>query len=426
MRFSTLPEWLVWQENLHFTEVDPGLERIDQVWRRLDICSVLPFRVVTVAGTNGKGSSVALLDSILCAAGYKTGTYTSPHLLRYNERIVIAGDACKDQAICLAFDQIDQARGEISLTYFEFATLAAIILFVAQKVDIAILEVGMGGRLDAVNLFDADITLITPISLDHMQWLGNDRETIAFEKAGVIRANKPVVCSEIKPPTSLLSRAEQLQAPVYRNALDFHYRITDNNWRWSNNHHDWSPLVFPALAGDYQIQNAAAVLQVVSLLIELGFIIDQTLIEQGLNNVVLAGRFQKVDGPIIHYFDVTHNVQGAENLVTLLETTPCEGRTIAVMAMLKDKDPSSVAKILNTHITLWYVGGLTGSRGLSGVDLLQKIKPVISDGSIYVEESISKAYSAAIAEAKEGDRVLVFGSFHTVESVMLLLDIPKY
>lgn len=420
MRFDTLPEWLAWQENLHFTEVDPGLVRIRQVWQRLDHKATLPFKVVTVAGTNGKGSSVAVLNSILCAAGYKTGTYTSPHLLRYNERIAINGDPCTDEVICQAFEQIDQARGQISLTYFEFATLAAIILFCAEKVEVAVLEVGMGGRLDAVNLFDADIALITPISLDHMQWLGNDVESIAYEKAGIMRAGRPVVCSEARPAMSLLSYAEELHAPVYLAGRDFHYQITDTDWQWMNKEHQWDRLVFPALAGDYQIQNAAAVVEVVSLLIEQGFAIAQTHIEQGLSTVELAGRFQKVDGLIPLYFDVTHNVQGAENLASLLTATFCKGRTIAVLGMLRDKEAAKVAGILNTQIDSWHVGGLAGKRGLSGRELLTQIEVVISRKPIQAHETVTEAYIAAMTEAKQGDRILVFGSFHTVETVMLL------
>jgi dihydrofolate synthase/folylpolyglutamate synthase len=414
MRFDTLPEWLAWQETLHFTEVDPGLERIGQVWQRLDQEQTLPFKVVTIAGTNGKGSSVAILNSILCAAGYKTATYTSPHLLDYNERIVINGEACSDEAICLTFEQIDQARGDISLTYFEFATLAAILLFCAQHVDIAILEVGMGGRLDAVNLFDADIALITPISLDHMQWLGNDVETIAYEKAGIIRAGRPVVCSEAKPAKSLLTYAKGLNAPLYRANQDFKYQIADIDWQWMNKDHQWNGLEFPALAGDYQVQNAAAVIQVVSLLIEEGFTIDRTHIEQGLSTVELAGRFQKVAGPIPLYFDVTHNAQGAENLANLLTSTLCQGRTIAVLGMLKDKDVSKVAAILNNHIDSWYVGGLASMRGFSSEALLAQITAVIGDKSVQAKGTVAEAYMSAMGEAKMGDRVLVFGSYSTV------------
>jgi dihydrofolate synthase/folylpolyglutamate synthase len=234
MRFDTLPEWLSWQENLHFTEVDLGLSRIGLVWEQLKTNTKLPFTVITVAGTNGKGSSVAMLEAILRAAGYKTGTYTSPHLLRYNERIAINGVPSDDASICNAFQRIDNARKDTSLTYFEFATLAAIDIFCEQNIDIAILEVGMGGRLDAVNLFDADIALITPIGLDHINWLGNTRELIGREKAGIIRENKPVVCSEHGPPNSLIDYANSLHAPIYKAVDEYNFIVNDSHWQWSN------------------------------------------------------------------------------------------------------------------------------------------------------------------------------------------------
>lgn len=420
MRFDTLPEWLAWQEKLHFTEVDPGLERIGQVWQQLDL--TLPFKIITVAGTNGKGSSVAMLDSILLAAGYKTGSYTSPHLLRYNERIAVAGNACSDLDICAAFDKIDSARGAISLTYFEFATLAAVILFRKHQVDIAILEVGMGGRLDAVNLFDADIALITPISLDHTQWLGDNREAIAFEKAGVIRRNKPVVCAEPGPALSLIAHAEALEATTLIAQQDFHYDISEAEWHWSNTEHHWHSLLFPALSGQYQIQNAAAVLQVVSLLIKQGYVINKAQIDQGLTQVSLAARFQKIAGPVNQYFDVTHNIQGATNLVSLLASEPCDGLTFAVLGMLKDKNATDVAKILNSQIDAWYIGGLSLGRGLSGADLHAQIEQSVGDKAIVAHDSVKEAYERAMTDAKPGDRVLVFGSFHTVEAVLLMTE----
>ncbi|MCL4133709.1 UNVERIFIED_CONTAM: hypothetical protein GTU68_026827 [Idotea baltica] len=418
MRFDTLPEWLDWQEKLHFTEVDPGLERIGQVWQRLNV--TLSFKIITVAGTNGKGSSVAMLDSILHVAGYKTGRYTSPHLLRYNERIVVAGNACSDQELCEAFEKIDAARGAISLTYFEFATLAAILLFHQHQVDIAILEVGMGGRLDAVNLFDADIALITAISLDHTQWLGQDRETIAFEKAGVIRQNQPVICSEALPAKSLLAHAESLQAPTFIAHQHFHYEISETEWHWSNAEHQWHSLNFPALSGQYQIQNAAAVLQVLSILIKQGLTINKAQIDQGLTTVILAARFQKIAGPVNQYFDVTHNIQGATNLASLLAATPCEGLTFAVLGMLKDKKAYDVAKILSPRVDAWYLGGLSLGRGLSGEALAAQVEQgIVDDKPIVAYDSVLEAYNMAMKEAKPGDRILVFGSFHTVAAVML-------
>lgn len=420
MRFKTLPEWLAWQENLHFTEVDPGLDRVGQVWQQLAGDTSLPFKVITVAGTNGKGSSVALLDSILRAAGYRTATYTSPHLLNYNERIVVNGQACDDAAICHAFEQIDQARGSVSLTYFEFATLAAVMIFCEKAIDIAILEVGMGGRLDAVNLFDADIALITPVSLDHVQWLGDDRETIGFEKAGIIRANKPLVCAESQPPKSIMDYADALNAELAVATVDFSYQLEAQQWHWSNATIAWRDLPHPALAGRYQLQNAAAVLQIISVLIDQGFSISQPQIEQGLTQVELAGRFQQIPGPVMRIFDVTHNQQGALNLAELLKMSPCQGRTIAVLAMLKGKDVSAVSTILQSTIDLWHIAGLTGSRGMSAETLALQLADDIDGDKVNTFDTVPEAYTEAMTVAEEGDRVLIFGSFHTVESVMSL------
>lgn len=424
MRFQTLPEWLQWQEKLHFTEVDPGLERVAQVWKQLGGSSKLPFTVITVAGTNGKGSSVAMLDTILSDAGYHTGTYTSPHLLRYNERICIDGNPCDDTTICESFNRIDNARGKTSLTYFEFATLAAIDIFCQQNIDIVILEVGMGGRLDAVNLFDADIALITPISLDHTSWLGTNREQIGAEKAGIIRQTKPVVCSEAKPPNTVLSQAQTLKASVFIAGSDFklNYESSNNYWHWSNQLTQIQNLPLPALEGSYQLQNAAAVLQVVALLNEQKYTISEQHIRNGLTTVKLAGRFQRFPGDIEQIFDVTHNQQGAENLVKLLADTPCKGRTIAVLAMLKDKDVSALVSTLEKSIDLWYIAGLQSSRGMTGQDLAIQVTEIVGDDKVSHYETVVDAYQQAMQAAHKGDRVLVFGSFHTIESVLRLTN----
>ncbi|MBE0439237.1 MAG: bifunctional tetrahydrofolate synthase/dihydrofolate synthase [Gammaproteobacteria bacterium] len=423
MRFKTLPEWLTWQENLHFTEVDPGLSRIGLVWNQLrKEKTVLPFTVITVAGTNGKGSSVAMLESILRAAGYRTGTYTSPHLLRYNERICINSIPCDDSPICQAFERIDKARQATSLTYFEFATLAAIDIFCQQKIDIAILEVGMGGRLDAVNLFDTDIALITPIGLDHVNWLGSTRELIAKEKAGIIRANKPVVCSESEPPQSLLAYAQSLSAPVYKAQNDYYFSVSGVDWQWSSSEQRWQDLPFPALAGGYQINNAAAVLKVIDILIEQGKDISKQAIARGLSGVKLAGRFQQISGPVERIFDVTHNQQGAENLAKLLAEKPCNGKTYAVLAMLKDKDVTAVVDVLKPSIDLWYLAGLSGSRGMTADEMANKISHLIEPAKCVNSIEVIDAYHLAMENAKNGDRVLIFGSFHTVEAVMKTLS----
>jgi dihydrofolate synthase/folylpolyglutamate synthase len=419
MRFDNLPAWLSWQETLHFTDVDPGLERISQVWQTLNQGKPLPFKVVTVAGTNGKGSSVSMLESILRQAGYTTGKYTSPHILKYNERICINGQTCSDQQICWAFEQIDQARGEVSLTYFEFATLAAALIFQQQQIDIALFEVGMGGRLDAVNLFDADICLITPVSLDHTNWLGNDRETIAKEKAGVIRQAKPVVCSE-QPAKSLLAHANKLSAPIFIAGKEFDYQVFTDKWSWQSSESSYPNLSKPALTGDYQCQNAAAVLKVLELLAD-DLPVSRTAIELGLQQVKLAGRYQicHIEG-ICHILDVTHNQQGAVNLANLLTEQQIDGRTIAVLAMLKDKDVTAVIKPLSEHVQLWYLAGLDGDRGLAATALAEQAKDHIEADRLRVNETVSDAYQAVLNEVTEQDRLLIFGSFHTVEAMINL------
>lgn len=418
MRFQTLPQWLKWQESLHFTDVDPGLERVGLVWQQLGGSSTLPFTVITIAGTNGKGSSVAMLESILRTAGYRTATYTSPHLLQYNERICMDGKTCDDKTICEAFDRIDNARDDISLTYFEFATLAAVDIFSRSNIDIAILEVGMGGRLDAVNLFDTDIALITPISLDHTAWLGTNREAIGFEKAGIIRRGKPVVCSEITPPKSLTSYSTSLQSPTYLAGSEFNIAINKDQWHWSNSHIQLQNLPFPALMGAYQLQNAAAVLQVISLLNYQGYAISEEAIKSGLATVQLAGRFQQIHGDITTILDVTHNQQGAENLAKLLVEIPCHGQTFAVLSMLKDKDVAAVASILKPVIDAWYVAGLEGCRGMTSETLVAQLSNIIDEDRIRPFSTVIEAYDQAMITAKKGDRVIVFGSFHTVEAVL--------
>lgn len=421
MRFDNLPDWLKWQEKLHFTEVDPGLERVGQVWQQLQSDNSLPFKVITVAGTNGKGSSVAMLDSILRAAGYKVGCYTSPHLLNYNERITVDGLPCDDASICAAFELIDQARQDISLTYFEFATLASVLIFNQQAIDIAILEVGMGGRLDAVNLFDADIALITPIGLDHTLWLGNDIETIAAEKAGILRANKPVVCSEISPPIAIKTRAMNLNSDIYCAGVSYRVSIDETCWHWKGADHCWDQLQLPALKGSYQIQNAAAVLQVISLLVKDGFTISKSQLNEGLEKINLPGRFELVTGDVELIFDVTHNEQGAKNLAMMLDESPCSGKTLAVIAMLKDKDSDSIADVLMTKIDKWFLAGLTGNRGMSVDMLASAIVPKLQASQSSLSSSVEEAYNSALAEAEKGDRILIFGSFLTVEAVKRLI-----
>ncbi len=421
MRFTGLSKWLQWQDNLHFTKVDLGLDRVSQVWKQLGGMGEFLFTIITVAGTNGKGSSISMLESILRASGYRTGAYTSPHLLRYNERIRINGKPCDDEEICQSFERIDAARNNFSLTYFEFSTLAAMDIFSLNNLDIVILEVGMGGRLDAVNLFDADIALITPISLDHTMWLGSDREEIAIEKAGIIRSNKSVVFSEQFPAASILKYAQSLKSVCYIAEKNFFVEEHNKLWNWHNRYYDLPSLPLPLLLGSYQVQNAAAIIQVIALLNQSGSYINYSSIKIGLRNIELLGRFQIIMGDIERIFDVTHNRQGACNLAKLLIDSKTKGRTHAVLSMLKHKDIDAVIEPLKGVIDCWFVANLNGNRGMNNRIIAEKIRAIVEGNDIFTYESVGRAYKEAMVQAKDDDRVLIFGSFHTVEEVMKLI-----
>lgn len=313
MRFQTLEKWLQWQITLHHREIELGLERVLSVWRRLWDGPV-PFRVVTVAGTNGKGSSVAFLEAILSSAGYRVGSFTSPHLVRYNERIRVAGEEASDETICRAFDAVDRARGETPLTFFEFSALAALQIFSQSGLDVAVLEVGLGGRLDAVNIIDPDVALITSIGLDHMAWLGGTVDEIALEKAGIMRPGKPAVYAAKFPPSSLLSYAEDLGVKLYLADQDFGYSGGAEEWDWWGPDRRWPGLPRPAMVGDYQLGNASAVLMVLSLLHAAGLSVTGLALRRGLESAVAAARFELVPGPPDTLLDVAHNPHAAAAL----------------------------------------------------------------------------------------------------------------
>ncbi|ADE15080.1 FolC bifunctional protein [Nitrosococcus halophilus Nc 4] len=416
-RFSRLTDWLAWQESAHWPRIDPGLIRASTVLQRMALHQS-PFPVVTVAGTNGKGSTVAMLEAVLLAAGYRVGSYTSPHLLRYNERIKVQGEAVEDDAICQSFARIDTARQEISLTYFEFGTLAAIDIFHQAELDIALLEVGLGGRLDAVNALDADVAAITTVDMDHVHLLGHNREAIGFEKAGIFRSHRPAVCGDLDPPASVAAHAGRLVTPLYQIGRDFHYQMNDGRWSWQSGATHYADLPYPALKGIYQHQNAATALMVLKLMGE-RLPVSEAAIRDGLHSVCLPGRFQCLQGPVERIFDVAHNPQGARWLAQSLAQRPCGGRTYAVLGMLADKDVAGVVGSLENAIDIWFVGGLEGERGLSGKALAEQMGNV-NPFAMHIYQTVAEAYRVAIDAAQPGDRVLALGSFHTVEAVMRL------
>jgi dihydrofolate synthase/folylpolyglutamate synthase len=413
---SSLADWLDWQETLHPKKIDLGLERVSQVAERMQLLTPR-YGIVTVAGTNGKGSSVAMLDAILSSAGYRTACYSSPHLLRYNERIRIAGKEVDDEALCKAFECVEQARGDTSLSYFEFGTLAALSLFRAACPDIALLEVGMGGRLDAVNILDADAALVTSIDIDHSAWLGTDREAIGREKAGIFRKGRAAVCSDPNPPASVPRQAQSLSASWYAPGCGFEWNTTETGWNWYSDKNAYQELPLPALPGAHQVQNAAGVLMVLETLAG-RFPVTRSAIEQGLARVTLAGRCQVLPGTVETILDVAHNPDAAEQLALMLHNRVIPGRTRVVLGMLADKDVAGFVAMLAPVVNDWYLATLPGERGLSAGDLGQLIKRRDPTETIQSFRDVVSAFQQAHADAKSGDRVVVCGSFLTVAEVL--------
>lgn len=413
----TLPDWLSYIETCHTHSIDLGLERISQVAQRL---SVINFTcpVVTVAGTNGKGSTVALLAAILTAAGYRVGTYTSPHLIRYQERIQMAGHCISDQDLCQAFQQIEKSRSDIPLTYFEFGTLAALWTFKQAALDAIILEIGLGGRLDAVNCIDADLSIISTIDLDHMDWLGTTREKIGFEKAAIMRPNRPCVCGDFAPPQSILYTAQTLACPLYRQGVDFDYKLQSQSWSWNSQQLSLNQLPLPNI----DLQNAATVLQAIELLGD-HFVITPLAIQDGLKQVFIAGRFhmfEKNGCQII--IDVAHNPAGGECLSKRLANTPCLGNTHAVVGMLADKDITNTLRPLKHHVDHWYVCDLNEGRGATARKLTQSLLDLEVKQAILEFSLPSLAFQNAYSSLQKNDRLLVFGSFHTAAAIYRYLE----
>jgi dihydrofolate synthase/folylpolyglutamate synthase len=425
MHFNTLKEWLDWQTSLNPQEIKLGLNRIRTVAQRLNLLPP-PFPIISVAGTNGKGSSIALLDGILSAAGYRVGRYTSPHLLRYNERICIGGIEVSESEICQAFELIEEMRKKVAITFFEFSTLAAMLIFQKQEVDLALLEVGLGGRLDAVNIFDADIALITAIDIDHVEWLGHDREQIGFEKAGIFRAQHPAVCSDANPPQRLIEHAAQLETPLFDLTHDFAYNKNNNqtwNWHQIENNRFFTQrflnLPSPQMPGDFQLQNAAGVLMVLTLLNhQKKFIIPESAIHQGLTNTKIPGRFQILPGRVTRILEVTHNPLSAKVLADLLRQHPCQGKTHALVGMLKDKDIASVFNIMQNRIDYWHIAPLKVPRAATPVCLFNHLTAIGINRIMFHSSSITKAYKYLLAKIPDGDRIIVFGSFYTVAEAL--------
>ncbi len=458
---TSLADWLHYLELLHPTEIDLGLERVKTVADELGVLKP-SHKVITVAGTNGKGSVCAMLDSILRAGGYNVACYTSPHLIDYNERFRINGEFATDDQIIEQFNRIEKARGETSLSYFEFATLAALLLFNEAEIDVAILEVGLGGRLDAVNIIDADCSIVTSIDVDHTEYLGSDRNQIAWEKAHIYRSGKPAICADPQPPITLIDYAKAIGADLWIFGKDFNYSGDNQQWAYGGRSQRRNALSYPALRGANQLINASAAMAALES-IRPDIVIPAHAIRLGLLHAVLPGRFQILPGDPIIILDVAHNPHSASALGHNLAAMPSVGKTHAVVGMFKDKDNVHTLLPLVEHVDNWYCASLSGTRGLTSKELSEQLKKAqqlasngnsctANDSTGYSNEhantkgnspgvkpgvrarsvkgnvkineynTVIQAFKAARKNSAANDRILVFGSFSSVGPVLELIN----
>ena len=427
---ATLPEWLGYLSRMHPTAIEMGLERIRRVQAELGLEPSFP--IISVAGTNGKGSTCMMLEAILSHAGYHVGCYTSPHLLRYNERVRIDRKEASDDELCEAFHAVESARMScgVSLTYFEFGTLATMYLFSKAEVEVAILEVGLGGRLDAVNVFDADCAILTSVDFDHMDYLGNTREQIGFEKAGIFRPGKAAICSEPDLPVSVRHHAQSIGANLMHIGEHFGYSTGPQSWSYWSDGESRHALPYPALRGAYQLKNASACLAALDSLKDT---LPVTLsdIRHGLLDVVWPGRFQVLPGRPVTVLDVAHNPGAARALAASLDSMERYPKTYAVFAMLKDKDIAGVVRELAPRVDIWLVSGIDAPRGATADEVASQVAQMlqiaeqgagnageVAAGAVRKFHNPSEAYAYACEQAARNDRICVFGSFHTVAEVL--------
>jgi len=419
---STLSGWLGYIERQHPQSIALGLDRVAPVLERLD--AKLDCPVFSVGGTNGKGSVCAMLESVLRAAGYRVGLYSSPHLLHYNERVRVDGRAAADTELCDAFAAVERARGATPLTYFEFGTLAAGWLFARAGLDAVVLEVGLGGRLDAVNVFDSDCAVLTSIGIDHVEYLGASREAIGREKSGIFRRGRPAVIADPEPPASVLAHAAAVGAQPLLVGRDFGYSSETGQWRY------WGPagqragLAHPALRGAVQLRNAAAALCALDALRErLRVTMEQ--VRRGLAQVTLPGRFQVLPGRPQVILDVAHNPEAAHTLAENLASSGYAPETIAVCGMLRDKDIAGVLREVAPRVTRWHLASLPGLRGAAASELAAVLLVSSAHAPLMQYASPAQAFAAAREAAHENDKIIVFGSFLTVGDVMAYLDAAR-
>lgn len=415
MNKNNLNEWLSYLEQLHPTEIELGLTRIGKVARDLNVIH-FDAKVITVAGTNGKGTTCAFLENILVQAGFKVGVYSSPHIQRYTERLRINKKEMPAQLHCDAFEQIESCRGDTSLSYFEYVTLGCLYILKAQQCDYILLEVGLGGRLDATNVVESDISVITTIGIDHTDWLGDDREKIGFEKAGVFRTLKPVICGELDPPQSLQNHARDIKADIRYAGQDFQYSLLEKQWSWSGRR-TINALPYTLMP----LQNASTALAVIEAL---NLDLSDKLLINGIGQAQLAGRLQKVNlqGRVDTYLDVAHNPQSSGYLATQLQLLRKQGgKVFAIVGMLEDKDLAGIFSQINAEVDQYNLISLSCYRGASQQTLFshyQTSNDQITD--VHCFESISEAYESVLLVANEIDIIIVFGSFYTVADFLTL------
>jgi dihydrofolate synthase/folylpolyglutamate synthase len=416
MGFNSLKGWLDWQESLHPLAIDLGLERAARVYNALNPDCLKP-PTISVAGTNGKGSCIAYLEAIYRAQGYRVGAYSSPHILKYNERIKIDGKPVADELICEAFARIESVRGNISLSYFEFGTLAALDIFRRSGLDIQLLEVGLGGRLDAVNIIDPDVALISSIGIDHVDWLGATREAIGQEKAGIFRADTPAIIGDCDPPKSLLQSAIDKNARLYCIDKDFGYKRQTTTWDWFTGVRQISHIPEPGLKGEHQYRNASAVILAVQVLAK-SLPVSDASIRTGLKNTRLLGRFQLINDKIPVLLDVGHNPEAVKTLVDYLNMTFPGKKIHAVFSMMKDKDIAGVLEIMNPVVYDWFFAPLANPR--SATEAL--MREIFSQSPVtrvsFGFTGFAEAFNAAKNQSMENDLLLVFGSFFLVSDCL--------
>ncbi len=416
MKPATLEQWLAYLEQLHPQAIALGLDRVEQVRSALGISPQYPL--ITVGGTNGKGSCCAMLEAILLHAGYRVGCYTSPHLLRYNERVRVGGRAVEDAPLCRAFERIEQARADVSLTYFEFGTLAAMLVFADAGVDAGVLEVGLGGRLDAVNIFDADCAVVSSVDLDHQNYLGDTREAIGFEKAGIYRRGRPAICADEDPPQSLRAHAKDIGADFLLIDRDFGFAAERQQWRYWGPRAKRNGLPWPALRGKCQLANAAACITALDTLRD-RLPLTAADLRGGLLTAEIAGRFQVLPGRPLVVLDVAHNPQAARVLAANLAELPkSAGEIVAVCGMLADKDIDGVFGALRGAFTRWHLADSAGSRGASAGALAEALARTGINVPVARYSTVAAAWREACKNARDDDKIIVFGSFLTVAAVM--------